>query len=404
MSDSDQQQQLHPEQQLQSNAALCAALQSVIDHSILRFDDNVDTSSECICELLRAQLSKSFAVEVVTITGTDILNNDVFTFSGRADAHEDCSVLCVSLTWDNQPLPSCSIATVARQLSNLTFQSGVAVSHSIHVDCDGQEWVPLAMGVACGDTDSREASVFLAHSNAAPSGSRATDSGFHFSMFCTAAPGDVKNVGQDWSDVVTKCEGHWLLRDRVLGRCWPTFVLLSRKVDWQSIASERKPPSPSNSNTPSRSPSLSPAESPAPLLLLAPPRDSASSDRELRHFTEAPTRQFQLHALQAQLALIDVRESQLQHMDARAAEVETCAGWRQAAIDMSDSVCELTRQLQQRDREILELQARRHLLCLFDCSFALTRLPRSARTPWRQQTTPPCSLFRTSSCGRWRTP
>jgi hypothetical protein len=298
-------------------------LQNVIDHSILRFDENVDTSSECICELLRAQLSKSFAVEVVTITGTEILNNDVFTFSGRSDAYEECSVLCLSLAWGNQPLPSCSIGTVSRQLSNLTFQSGVAVSHSIHVDCDAtQEWVPLAMGVVSGDSQGREASIFLAHAPSASGGPRAAEPSSHgprsaepssqFSLFSTADRGDLKSVGHDWSDVVSKCEGHWLLRDRVLGRCWPTFVLLARKIDWLSIVTERKPPSSSNSRTPSPSPSRSPSASPSPLLHLPPPHDFSVSAIMMRHAAEVPRRPSPLDALQAQLAMIEAREARLE--------------------------------------------------------------------------------------------
>jgi hypothetical protein len=332
-------------------------LQHVIDHSILRFDDNVDTSSECICELLRAQLSKSFAVEVVTITGTDVLNNDVFPFIGRSDAYEDCSVLCLTLSWDNQPLASCSIGTVSRQLSNLTFQSGVAVSHSIHVDCDAtQEWVPLAMCVACGDAENREASVFFAHGDSAALASRSVDQSHQFSLFSSAVGGEMKLVGQDWSDVVSKCEGHWLLRDRVLGRCWPTFVLLARKIDWPSIVAERAPLSFSNPASPSRSPSRSPSASPSPLLHLPPRRDFSARIRD--YAGEAAAQQSQLDVLQAQLALIEAREARLHYIDVHTAEEEGDAGWRQAALDMSDSVAELTQQLQRCQREFSELQAR----------------------------------------------
>jgi len=353
MSDSDQQ---HPEQ-LRPDAAVCVAIQKVIDHAILRFDDSVDTSSECICELLRAQLSKSFAVEVVTITGTDVLNNDVFPFIGRPDAYEDCSVLCLTLAWDNQPLASCSMGTVSRQLSNLTFESGVAVSQSIHVDCDAtQEWVPLAMCVACGDAESREASVFVAHTHAATNASRSAVVGTQFSLFSSAAGGEMKHVGQDWSDVVSKCEGHWLLRDRVLGRCWPTFVLLARKIDWPSIVAEPAPPSSSYPPTPSRSPSRSPAASPSPLLQLGPVRDFSMSVLMRDYAGEAALQQSQLDVLEAQLALMEAREARLEVIDARAAEEEGNAGWRQAAIDMSDSVGDLTQQLQQRERDFLDLQ------------------------------------------------
>ena len=363
MSDSDQQQQLHHEQQIGSNAALCSALQNVIDHSVLRFDDNVDSSSECICELLRAQLSKSFAVEVITITGTDVLNNDVFPFSGRSDAYEDCSVLCLTLAWDNQPLASCSIGTVSRQLSNLTFQSGVAVSHSIHVDCDAtREWVPMAMCVACGDSESREASVFVAHTHP---GSRSHDAASQFSMFTSAAGGEMKLVGQDWSDVVSKCEGPWLLRDRVLGRCWPTFILLARKIDWLSIVSERAPSSSSNFNSPSPSPSRSPA---SPLFDLPPARDFSASSRMRDYAGEAALQQSQLDVLDAQLALIEAREARLEFMDVHASETESDACWRQAAIDLSDSVGELTQQLQQREQDLLQLQV--NSLHLLQCNMA----------------------------------
>jgi hypothetical protein len=357
MSDSDHHEQLHLDEQLKSNAALCVALQNVIDHSILRFDDDVDTSSECICELLRAQLSKSFAVEVVTITGTDVLNNDVFPFAGRPDAYEHCSLLCLSLAWANQPLASCSIGTVSRQLSNLTFQSGVAVSNSIHVDCDATvEWIPLAMCVMCGDTENREASVFVAQAHSALSSSRPPFPGSVFSLFSSATGEELKLVGQDWSDVVSKCESHWLLRDRVLGRCWPTFLLLARKIDWLAIVAQHAPSSSSNPSTPSRSPSRSAAASPSPLLQLPPRRDFSFSSHTLEYSGQAALQQSQLDVLQAQLALMEAREARLEYIDVHAAEEEGDADWRQAAIDMSESVSELTQQLQQRERDFLELQ------------------------------------------------
>ena len=43
-------------------------------------------------------------------------------------------------------------------------------------------------------------------------------------------------------------------------------------------------------------------------------------------------------------------------IDAVASEAEASAGWRQAAIDMSESVNDLSLQLQNRERELLELQ------------------------------------------------
>ncbi len=364
----------------------------------------MDASSECICELLRAQLSKSFAVEVVTITGTDVLNNDVFPFVGRSDAYEDCSVLCLTLSWDNQPLASCSIGTVSRQLSNLTFQSGVAVSHSIHVECDAtQEWVPLAMCVACGDAENREASVFVAHTHSVMNGSRSIDHSSQFSLFSSAVGGEMKLVGEDWSDVVSKCEGHWLLRDRVLGRCWPTFVLLARKIDWPSIIAERAPTSSSNPNSPSRSPSRSPSASPSPLLQLPPRRDFSARMRD--YSNEAASQQSQLDILQTQLALIEAREARLHYIDVHAAELEGDAGWRQAAIDMSDSVGELTQQLQQRERHLLELQAS-HFMFIWKRVYVARRAHAnvcSALTPSQQRMSLLCSPSQTSSCAPWRT-
>jgi len=71
---------------------------------------------------------------------------------------------------------------------------------------------------------------------------------------------------------------------------------------------------------------------------------------------EAALQQSQLDVLDAQLALMEAREARLEVIDTRAAEEEGNAGWRQAAIDMSDSVGDLTRQLQQRERDFLDLQ------------------------------------------------
>ena len=71
---------------------------------------------------------------------------------------------------------------------------------------------------------------------------------------------------------------------------------------------------------------------------------------------EAALQQSQLDVLDAQLALMEAREARLEVIDAHAAEEEGNDGWRQAAIDMSDSVGDLTRQLQQRERDFLDLQ------------------------------------------------
>ena len=55
-------------------------------------------------------------------------------------------------------------------------------------------------------------------------------------------------------------------------------------------------------------------------------------------------------------------------MDVHASETESDACWRQAAIDLSDSVGELTQQLQQREQDLLQLQV--NSLHLLQCNMA----------------------------------
>ena len=119
---------------------------------------------------------------------------------------------------------------------------------------------------------------------------------------------------------------------------------------------------------------------------------------------EAALQQSQLDVLEAQLALMEAREARLEVIDARAAEEEGNAGWRQAAIDMSDSVGDLTQQLQQRERDFLDLQVSNFVFIRLQVwGLSLTRLPRSAHTPSQLLIPLRCCLFRTSSCGRSRT-
>ena len=83
---------------------------------------------------------------------------------------------------------------------------------------------------------------------------------------------------------------------------------------------------------------------------------------------EAALQQSQLDVLGAQLALIEAREARLEFMDVHASEMEGDACWRQAAIDLSDSVGELTHQLQQRQQDLLQLQV--NSLHLLQCNMA----------------------------------